>query len=118
MSATIHHLNRNTPSPEEELLNALIAEPSPFDLKTIQMLTDEAGNLSLRVMVRPEGEAEWFLIRTPKLSGQKVIFLADAILHHHGYHYPERQETITRWIAAIHDDNVPYAGVSLIMGIN
>lgn len=105
-------------SPSERLLVALIESDTPYDIKSLHLLSPSDQGMTLKVMVKLSGELRWRWISIPDLSTEKASFYAKSVLLHHQYSHPERQSIVSRWLERLDDPAVPYTGISLMMGMD
>lgn len=104
----------------EQVLIAVASSPSPFDVKSIHLVTprDTSDMLAVRVMIKLSNETRWRWIKSEPMASQKAIFYAQTILEHHLHHYPHREDIVQRWNHRISESSVPYTGISLMMGMD
>lgn len=108
----------SSPSPEESLIGALLSSSSPFDIKSIQLVTSSDQVLSLKVLLCLPGETRWRMISTPGMQPSRALFLAHGLIDHHAHYFPQRKEILDRWSEMLDDSSTPYIGISLIMGMS
>lgn len=105
-------------SASEHLLVALIESDAAYDMKSLHLLAPEGNGMTLKVMLKLPGEHRWRWIGVNDLSTEKALFYASSVLLHHQQSHPERQAIVERWMQRLESPEVPYAGISLMMGMD
>lgn len=110
--------NTSADSASERLLVALIESDAAYDLKSLHLLAPEENGMTLKVMLKLPGEFRWRWIGVSELSAEKAVFYAKSVLLHHQHSHPGRKTIIERWLQRLEGSEVPYTGISLMMGMD